>query len=469
MIVLDLNENELIEMVRKGKDLESGGFSGSLFLHNGMLIKLDRNLFRTIKNSQNEKDILLRIFKYCSYERFASEQQITYLLEKQKNIKLTEFDLGVIKVSGVVCGVILANHLDYQNLGDFTIDSEEKISKLLKLLNNVLKTLKELEDNQISQTDLINRNNGKMNILYKDDDIKLCDLEGFYLKYGNDFKPNVMYQEFLKLLRYYLEQIKKFNPKIIFLLKIMNNYEINSYEDILNLFNIFVNFFTKGIQEFGYLDIDIATSKEDLFKGYKKVFCGNLVLNLSDLKNGLHLPSDIIFGNLTIDLETMENITLPNEIYGNLKLKGVEEIKNVTWSSLISEKVDLGSLKVIDGLVFRNNNLGDINLMNIREIKNTILPSGVNYSYNLYNLKVLENSKLPIEVFDLMLGSLSSLKDTLLPEKVEGTFYIEDLSVLDGAIIPPNADNYVITVSNQKYNLFDLVNLVNFKNVGFFK
>ena len=41
--------------------------------------------------------------------------------------------------------------------------------------------------------------------------------------------------------------------------------------------------------------------------------------------------------------------------------------------------------------------------------------------------------------------------------------------LLDGAIIPPNADNYVITVSNQKYNLFDLVNLVNFKNVGFFK
>ena len=264
-------------------------------------------------------------------------------------------------------------------------------------------------------------------------------IEGFYLKYGNDFKPNVMYQEFLKLLRYYLEQIKKFNPKIVFLLKIMNNYEVNSYEDILNLFNIFVNFFTKGIQEFGYLDIDIATSLEDLFKGYKKVFCGDLVLNLSDLKNGLHLPSDIIFGNLTIDLETMENITLPNEIYGNLNLKGVEEIKNVTWSSLISE------------------------------IKNTILPSGVNYSYNLYNLKVLENSKLPIEVFDLMLGSLSSLKDTLLPEKVEGTFYIEDLSVLDGAIIPPNADNYVITISNQKYKLFDLVNLVNFKNVGFFK
>ena len=156
MKVIEFTPLELINMIDNSNNLELSGGYGSLFLWNGNLIKLDNQLYSVIDSiSKNEiesriKGINLYASKYKD-NPYISTEQIAYLLEKQPNIRLTDFDLGVVKVNGTVCGTILPNHLDYDNLKNLKTDNPTLVYKILK---NVFLALSELEENQIYHLDL---------------------------------------------------------------------------------------------------------------------------------------------------------------------------------------------------------------------------------------------------------------------------------------------------------------------------
>ena len=87
--------------------------------------------------------------------------------------------------------------------------------------------LRELDLNQISHLDLVKGEKNKeptLNVLYKDTDIKLCDLsDERFITYGKQFNPEEMYIEYKNVI---LFLIKKLGIPIADLLTLdVTNYE----------------------------------------------------------------------------------------------------------------------------------------------------------------------------------------------------------------------------------------------------
>ena len=225
MEILKFNVNELKDAIDDGILISDSGFSGSIFLHGEKLLKLDQNLYHYLRI--NSKTFARRIFERTyqyNNKPFVNKELIEYLLSKQTNIHLTDFDLGIVYVNERICGSILTPHLDYQDLTNYSpIDN----ISLLKIFKNLLFALRELDLNQISHLDLVKGEKNKeptLNVLYKDTDIKLCDLsDERFITYGKQFNPEEMYIEYKNVI---LFLIKKLGIPIADLLTLdVTNYE----------------------------------------------------------------------------------------------------------------------------------------------------------------------------------------------------------------------------------------------------
>ncbi len=209
MEILKFNVNELKDAIDDGKLISDSGFSGSIFLHGEKLLKLDQNLYHYLRiNSKTfAKKIFERTYRYND-KPFVNKELIEYLLSKQANIHLTDFDLGIVYVNERICGSILTPHLDYQDLT--TYSAKDNVT-LLKILKNLLLALRELDLNQISHLDLAKREKNKeptLNVLYKDTDIKLCDLsDDRFITYGKNFNPEEMYTEYKYVILYLIKKL----------------------------------------------------------------------------------------------------------------------------------------------------------------------------------------------------------------------------------------------------------------------
>ena len=209
MEILKFNVNELKDAIDNGKLISDSGFSGSIFLHGEKLLKLDQNLYHYLRiNSKTfAKKIFERTYRYND-KPFVNKELIEYLLSKQANIHLTDFDLGIVYVNERICGSILTPHLDYQDLT--TYSAKDNVT-LLKILKNLLLALRELDLNQISHLDLANGEKNKeptLNVLYKDTDIKLCDLsDDRFITYGKNFNPEEMYTEYKYVILYLIKKL----------------------------------------------------------------------------------------------------------------------------------------------------------------------------------------------------------------------------------------------------------------------
>ena len=217
MEIIDVNAFEMKDMIEEGTLISDKGFSGSIFLHGSTLIKLSKRLYQDLKvNSRTFAERRFRDIYRFEKKPFVEKEQIEFLQEKQKDIHLTDFDKGIIYVNDLICGSILTPHLDYQDLTDINLNDKKT---LLIILENILKAIRELEVNGISHLDLAKGERGKkptFNILYKDINIKLCDLSGKYITYNENFNPYEMYQEYsivvnLLLQKLYGKNMEKIN------------------------------------------------------------------------------------------------------------------------------------------------------------------------------------------------------------------------------------------------------------------
>lgn len=230
MQILEFNPIELKEAIDEGRIISDAGFQGVVFLHGNRLLKLHKELFHYLKI--NSKDFANSTFEEIyrwNKDPFVEIEQIEYLQQRQKDIKLTDFDQGVVKVNEQVCGTILTPHLDYQDLTKIEIFNSKT---LLKILINILNAIKELEQNQISHLDLAKGEKNQeptLNILYKGTDIKLCDLSGNFITYGSEFNSEGMYQEYAQVIKILLKKLIILYPdlKEIKLDKLINYEEAN--------------------------------------------------------------------------------------------------------------------------------------------------------------------------------------------------------------------------------------------------
>ena len=195
MEILKFNVNELKDAIDDGKLISDSGFSGSIFLHGEKLLKLDQNLYHYLRiNSKTfAKKIFERTYRYND-KPFVNKELIEYLLSKQANIHLTDFDLGIVYVNERICGSILTPHLDYQDLT--TYSAKDNVT-LLKILKNLLLVAKREKNKEPT-----------LNVLYKDTDIKLCDLsDDRFITYGKNFNPEEMYTEYKYVILYLIKKL----------------------------------------------------------------------------------------------------------------------------------------------------------------------------------------------------------------------------------------------------------------------
>ena len=240
---LSYDPKSLKDVIDEGKLISEAGFSGAVFLHGSNLIKLDQRLYHYLKI--NSKTFANSVFKdryLFDKEPFVAREQIEYLQSKQKNVRLTEFDKGIVLVKDRICGVILEPHLDYHDLTNSKVENPRTI---LKILRNILAAIRELELNEISHLDLAKGEKGKeptLNILHKDENIKLCDLSGKYITYGDKFNPQAMYQEYAMVIKILLKKIKDKFPNYLSLVNELGLESLVNYdqaEDTLDVLDEF--------------------------------------------------------------------------------------------------------------------------------------------------------------------------------------------------------------------------------------
>ena len=243
MEILSYDPKSLKDVIDEGKLISEAGFSGAVFLHGSNLIKLDQRLYHYLKI--NSKTFANSVFKdryLFDKEPFVAREQIEYLQSKQKNVRLTEFDKGIVLVEDRICGVILEPHLDYHDLTNSKIENPRTI---LKILRNILAAIRELELNEISHLDLAKGEKGKeptLNILHKGENIKLCDLSGSFITYGNKFNPREMYQEYASVIKILLKKMKIMFPNYESLVRelqlesIINYNQANESLEVLDEF-----------------------------------------------------------------------------------------------------------------------------------------------------------------------------------------------------------------------------------------
>lgn len=231
---LNFTSQDLKEYIDEGTLISDSGSFGSVFLHGKDLIKLKKNLYQLLKINRKEvaSFVVEDVYRWGKTP-FVEKKQIEDLQEKQKNIELTEFDKGIVLVNGTICGTILANHIEYK---DLTYYDDLDLITMLKILENILLALKELDDNKVSHLDLCKgeRFNPTLNILYRGTDIKLCDLSGEFITYDNTFNPAEMYLEYAKTINFLIKKIIKKDKSMKSLFANLS-YDATSYEESLTL------------------------------------------------------------------------------------------------------------------------------------------------------------------------------------------------------------------------------------------
>ena len=235
MEILEYDPFLLKDVIESATLISDKGFSGAVFFHDGKLIKLHKRLYQDLKvNSRKLSERRFNDVYRWDKRPFVEKEQIEYLCSIQSEIHLTDFDKGIVLVNDQICGTILTEHLDYQDLTNIEFDNPKRI---IILLRNILASLKELEDHEISHLDLAKGEKGKnitLNILYKNNDIKLCDVSGKFLTYKENFDSCEMYREYMTTARFLLEKLVKNNPEYTNLLTYFNN-ELTTYDESVNM------------------------------------------------------------------------------------------------------------------------------------------------------------------------------------------------------------------------------------------
>ncbi len=203
---ISFTPKELKEIVDSADLIGSGGF-GAVIEYKTRLLKIDINLYRKLRKIESYQ-VNRVVREYYEYSNdFQDRKQIEELIKKQKDITLTKLPEGIITLKDISGnkspGIIIPYHKGYEKLEK--LDYHE-YKRVLIILRKLLMAVKELEENKISQEDLIQYNEfglnkRSMNVLYKDDTPQIIDMSGFFVKVGDKFyNAKNMYMDLSNIL-----------------------------------------------------------------------------------------------------------------------------------------------------------------------------------------------------------------------------------------------------------------------------
>lgn len=217
MEIEKLNKHELKEIIKQGSYN-----NGTIYFTNGKKYKIDIEFI----------DDFIRKHAITKGHYGVDRNQIEWLSSKQDNIKKTTLPNGVIVFDGIDIGVIypkfFVNYKNFKNL-----EREDSIL-LLKNLRTAILNNEELLMNGIYNQNLLSKN-----ILYKDEDVQLIDLDGKYIKKEASYSTGYEYflKEMYKLIDNNLRNhcrghASEYSKRMLALQEILKNYrsDINQFD-----------------------------------------------------------------------------------------------------------------------------------------------------------------------------------------------------------------------------------------------
>ena len=206
MEVIEITPKKLKNIIDNNKMIGKG-YYGAVIEYGDQLIKVDIDLYKKLKdkNIYNVDYALCEHYKYEFDRDFQDRKQIEILASKQKDVKLTKLPKGIIilksdskEINGISPGIITYYHRNHKKLEDL---NPHDYKRVLVILKKLLLAVKELEENKISQNDLVHYEDYEIekrntNVLYKDNTPEIIDMSGFFVRVGDDFSSAVnMYRE----------------------------------------------------------------------------------------------------------------------------------------------------------------------------------------------------------------------------------------------------------------------------------
>ena len=148
--------------------------------------------------------IALRIYRdFASYKyvHHNDAKLIKELLERGKNVLLTDFPMGVITIDDYVVGQAIPFYEDYDTLAKVVINKKDELS-IMKYYLEIMKILKELYNNSIIYADVRSRNFmiNRVNNL-----VKLIDFESQYISFDDR-----LYKEMIKNIKITINEINDY-------------------------------------------------------------------------------------------------------------------------------------------------------------------------------------------------------------------------------------------------------------------
>ena len=148
--------------------------------------------------------IALRIYRDSASYKYVHHNDaklIKELLERGKNVLLTDFPMGVITIEDYVVGQAIPFYEDYDTLAKVVINKKDELS-IMKYYLEIMKILKELYNNSIIYADVRSRNFmiNRVNNL-----VKLIDFESQYISFDDR-----LYKEMIKNIKITINEINDY-------------------------------------------------------------------------------------------------------------------------------------------------------------------------------------------------------------------------------------------------------------------
>ena len=161
---------------------------------------------------------------------------------------------------------------------------------------------------------------------------------------------------------------------------------------------------------------DISLTKEETMQSTKLYHYGQLEIINQEKTKKIKLP-ETIFGNLCISgIETVENIEFPKKIYGDIYFYSLTDTNKLKLPETINGNISFDSLTTPHKLEFSEILNGGIYLYRVTETENIKFPNIVNGT--------------------VYLGALKKTNKLKLPETINGILYLPNLEDPENIIIP---------------------------------
>ena len=195
--IYNVNLDDKKDLLNIGKFITETKYDHNIYISESFQNSNGIFLYQNNNNPLQAYRLYKDLFEY-PYIYHDDHILITKLQERQPNIKLTSFPLGIITMKNKVIGQVIPFYEHYQTL--YNKISYEDIY-INYYYEKIIDILEELLDNNIIYQDIHYRN-----FLIKDDIVKLIDFESKYITFSYD---NQKYQIMLNNLCNMINKVNK--------------------------------------------------------------------------------------------------------------------------------------------------------------------------------------------------------------------------------------------------------------------